>query len=56
MVTFTDGFSRYTTDYFINSKNEVLLRFVEDVSSVEKQRADIKRELLRNTRVNISRN
>ena len=37
MLTFTDDFSRYTTVYFIKSKNEVLSKFREYVNSVEKQ-------------------
>ena len=36
MLTFTDDFSRYTTVYFIKSKSEVLSKFMEYVSSVEK--------------------
>ena len=36
MLTFTDDYSRYTTVYFIKSKNEVLSKFMEYVNSVEK--------------------
>ena len=36
LLTFTDDFSRYTTAYFIKSKSEVLSKFMEYVSSVEK--------------------
>ena len=36
MLTFTDDFSRYTTAYFIESKSEVLSKFMEYVNSVEK--------------------
>ena len=36
MLTFTDDYSRYTTVYFIKSKNEVLSKFMEYVNSVDK--------------------
>ena len=36
MLTFTDDYSRYSTVYFIKSKNEVLSKFMEYVNSVEK--------------------
>ena len=36
MLTFTDDYSRYSTVYFIKSKNEVLSKFMEYVNSVDK--------------------
>ncbi|KAK3749555.1 hypothetical protein QZH41_007287 [Actinostola sp. cb2023] len=37
MLTFIDDYSRYTTTYFIKSKSEVLSKFKEYTSYVEKQ-------------------
>ncbi len=40
MVTFIDNYSRYATAYFIKNKSEVLTKFKEYVTYVEKQGGD----------------